>query len=69
MAPDPGKWERMAFIPKSRYVADPPPPPADRGAFPVYSSLAQRWASAGRTVPGVPDLEWERLTKTPIWPR
>ncbi|MEU8519574.1 hypothetical protein [Streptomyces sp. NBC_01216] len=68
MAPDPGKWERMAFIPKSRYVADPPTP-AEHGPIPLYSSLAQRWASAGRTVPGVPDLEWERLTKTPIWPR
>ncbi|MET9373269.1 hypothetical protein ACFYV5_29565 [Streptomyces sp. NPDC003035] len=68
MAPDPGKWERMAFIPKSRYVVDPPPP-ADRGPFPVYSSLVQQWALAGRTVPGMPDHEWERLMATPVWPR
>ncbi|MFB7375062.1 hypothetical protein [Streptomyces sp. NPDC056222] len=68
MAPDPGKWERMAFIPKSRYVADPPPP-VDRGPVPVYSALVQQWALAGRTVPGMPDREWERLTTTPVWPR
>lgn len=67
MAPDPGKWERMAFIPKSRYVADPQP--VDREPFPLYSSLARQWMLAGRTVPGVPDREWERLTRTPIWPR
>jgi hypothetical protein len=67
MAPEPGKWERLAFIPKSRHVVDPPP--VDRGPFPLYSSLAQRWSLAGRTVPGVPDHEWERLVRTPIWPR
>lgn len=72
MAPDPGKWERMAFIPRSRYVADPPPVTrVDPGPSPspLYSSMVQRWARAGRTVPGMPDLEWERLMNTPIWPR
>lgn len=67
MAPDPGKWERMAFIPKSRYVSDPPV--TDREPFPLYAQLAHQWAQAGRAVPGVPDREWERLMRTPIWPR
>ncbi|MET9951098.1 hypothetical protein ABZ135_06035 [Streptomyces sp. NPDC006339] len=67
MAPDPGKWERLAFIPKSRYVTDPSP--FDREPFPLYSALARQWAMDGRTVPGHPDREWERLTRTPIWPR
>ncbi|MGW4158747.1 hypothetical protein [Streptomyces sp. NPDC004788] len=67
MAPEPGKWERMAFIPKSRYVSDPPV--AEREPFPLYSLLAHQWIQAGRAVPGVPDREWERLMRTPIWPR
>ncbi|MFJ8664835.1 hypothetical protein [Streptomyces sp. NPDC093600] len=53
-------------------MADPPPAtridPASSPS-PVYSSMVQRWARAGRTVPGMPDLEWERLMNTPIWPR
>ncbi|MFB7029821.1 MULTISPECIES: hypothetical protein [unclassified Streptomyces] len=67
MAPEPGKWERMAFIPKSRYVSDPTP--ADRTPFPVYSALVTQWTQAGRAVPGVPDREWERLMAAPVWPR
>ncbi|WP_282697135.1 hypothetical protein [Streptomyces sp. CC208A] len=67
----PGKWERMAFIPKSRYVSEPPA--ADRSRtgsqFPVYSALVAQWTQAGRTVPGLPDREWERLMSTPVWPR
>ncbi|WP_327163946.1 hypothetical protein [Streptomyces zaomyceticus] len=66
MAPDPGKWERMAFIPKSRYVSDPAS--VDRTPFPVYSALVAQWVQAGRTVPGMPDREWERLMATPVWP-
>lgn len=67
MAPGPGKWERMAFIPKSRYVSDPPT--VDRTPFPIYSALVTQWVQAGRTVPGMPDREWERLMATPVWPR
>ncbi|MBD0711680.1 hypothetical protein BU197_25985 [Streptomyces sp. CBMA291] len=66
MAPDPGKWERMAFIPRSRHRSGPAP--ADHTPFPVYSALADQWARAGRTVPGMPDREWERLMATPVWP-
>ncbi|BAU85705.1 hypothetical protein SLA_4821 [Streptomyces laurentii] len=66
MAPDPGKWERMAFIPKSRHRADPPVVPPEQ--LPLYTSLARQWAESGRAVPGVPDREWERLARAPIWP-
>ncbi|MFF6886683.1 hypothetical protein ACFY9F_26250 [Streptomyces sp. NPDC012421] len=37
--------------------------------FPVYSALVTQWTQAGRTVPGMPDREWERLISTPVWPR
>lgn len=68
---NPGKWERMAFIPRSRYVSDPPPPERTPtpNQFPVYSALASQWAQAGRAVPGLPDREWERLMSAPVWPR
>ncbi|WP_037709670.1 hypothetical protein [Streptomyces griseus] len=61
----------MAFIPKSRYVSEPPTAERDRyhRQFPVYSALAAQWSQAGRAVPGVPDREWERLMSTPVWPR
>ncbi len=68
---NPGKWERMAFIPKSRYVSEPPTvdrTPSTR-QFPVYSALVTQWVQAGRAVPGMPDREWERLMSTPVWPR
>ncbi|MEU4075811.1 MULTISPECIES: hypothetical protein [Streptomyces] len=44
------------------------PPPADRTPFPLYSALVTQWVQAGRTVPGMPDREWERLMATPVWP-
>ncbi len=67
----PGKWERMAFIPKSRYVSEPRAAERFRssGQFPVYSALVAQWTEAGRTVPGMPDREWERLVSAPVWPR
>ncbi|MFC9729338.1 MULTISPECIES: hypothetical protein [Streptomyces] len=52
-------------------MSDPPtadPAPSTR-QFPVYSALVTQWVQAGRTVPGVPDREWERLMSTPVWPR
>ncbi|MEU3427074.1 hypothetical protein [Streptomyces gardneri] len=57
----------MAFIPKSRYVSDRPI--VDHTPFPVYSALVTQWVQAGRTVPGMPDREWERIMATPVWPR
>ncbi|MFE7135112.1 hypothetical protein ACFVIM_30070 [Streptomyces sp. NPDC057638] len=32
---------------------------------PIYERLTQEWAGAGRTLPGVPDGEWSRLTQFP----
>ncbi|MFD6227375.1 hypothetical protein ACFWFZ_10895 [Streptomyces sp. NPDC060232] len=34
----------------------------------IYLSVVQRWREAGRTLPGHPDEEWERLISQPCWP-
>lgn len=34
----------------------------------IYMSLVKRWREAGRTLPGHPDEEWERLISQPCWP-
>ncbi|MGW6690177.1 hypothetical protein [Streptomyces sp. NPDC054961] len=34
----------------------------------IYLSLVTRWREAGRTLPGHPDEEWERLISQPCWP-
>ncbi|MBT2472318.1 hypothetical protein J7E97_31840 [Streptomyces sp. ISL-66] len=34
----------------------------------IYHSLVTRWREAGRTLPGHPDEEWERLVSQPCWP-
>ncbi|MFJ9548414.1 hypothetical protein [Streptomyces erythrochromogenes] len=34
----------------------------------IYLSVVQRWREAGRTLPGYPDEEWERLISQPYWP-
>ncbi|MCJ1679058.1 hypothetical protein MTF65_17270 [Streptomyces sp. APSN-46.1] len=56
---------------RARSAGYPPPPAA---AFPpgdqstIYLSLVKRWREAGRTLPGHPDEEWERLISQPCWP-
>ncbi|WP_327262908.1 hypothetical protein OG444_16555 [Streptomyces sp. NBC_01232] len=40
--------------------------PADQPT--IYLSLVKRWREAGRTLPGHPDEEWERLISQPCWP-
>ncbi|MFF4582944.1 hypothetical protein [Streptomyces sp. NPDC001389] len=40
--------------------------PGDPAA--IYLSLVKRWREAGRTLPGHPDEEWERLISQPYWP-
>ncbi|MEV8532811.1 hypothetical protein [Streptomyces sp. NPDC051211] len=52
-------WVR---IPASR--AEQPVGPAPT----IYMSLVKRWREAGRTLPGHPDEEWERLISQPSWP-
>ncbi|MFD8292076.1 hypothetical protein ACFV2B_28175, partial [Streptomyces lavendulae] len=39
---------------------------ADQAA--IYLALLKRWREAGRTLPGHPDEEWERLISQPCWP-
>ncbi|MFD9303331.1 hypothetical protein ACFWCB_11850 [Streptomyces sp. NPDC060048] len=34
----------------------------------IYLALVERWREAGRTLPGHPDEEWERLISQPCWP-
>ncbi|MFJ6484383.1 MULTISPECIES: hypothetical protein [unclassified Streptomyces] len=34
----------------------------------IYLSVVKRWREAGRTLPGHPDEEWERLISQPYWP-
>ncbi|MCM2389200.1 hypothetical protein [Streptomyces albipurpureus] len=39
------------------------------GEIPIFEQLSQEWAAAGRTLPGVPDLEWARLSQFPVYQR
>lgn len=42
---------------------------ASHGVQPtIYLTLVKRWREAGRTLPGHPDEEWERLISQPCWP-
>ncbi|MFK0255956.1 hypothetical protein [Streptomyces sp. NPDC090445] len=45
-----------------------PPAPAAPDPSAIYLSLLKRWREAGRTLPGHPDEEWERLISQPYWP-
>lgn len=61
MAPHAGKWQRVPLIPQSRQATEAETPP-------VYSALTREWKALGRTVPGLPDREWDALVSTPVWP-
>ncbi|MCD0485178.1 hypothetical protein LO771_23035 [Streptacidiphilus sp. ASG 303] len=41
------------------------PPPPSWGDTPLFASLAEQWRAGGRTVPGMPDTEWNDLTRRP----
>ncbi|UQX01548.1 hypothetical protein [Streptomyces sp. RerS4] len=71
-------WVR---IPASRAEQSPARPAAAAASGPgpfgsfgsgdqasIYLSLVKRWREAGRTLPGHPDEEWERLISQPCWP-
>ncbi|MGW6708325.1 hypothetical protein ACWGDE_26000 [Streptomyces sp. NPDC054956] len=45
-----------------------PYPSAPYDPSSIYLSLVKRWREAGRTLPGHPDEEWERLISQPCWP-
>ncbi|MEE1770683.1 hypothetical protein PUR34_21735 [Streptomyces sp. JV185] len=34
---------------------------------PIYRALLRRWESAGRTLPGRHDQEWNRIMAMPVW--
>lgn len=62
---------------QSAYAQDPyPQAPYPAAQYPqaaydpsmIYLSLVKRWQEAGRTLPGHPDEEWERLISQPCWP-
>lgn len=40
-------------------------PPASWLDTPLFASLAEQWRAIGRTVPGIPDAEWNNLTGGP----
>ncbi|MFI5762154.1 hypothetical protein ACIA8F_14575 [Streptomyces sp. NPDC051563] len=48
--------------------AQAPYPQAPYDPSMIYLSLVKRWQEAGRTLPGHPDEEWERLISQPCWP-
>ncbi|MEV6950898.1 hypothetical protein [Streptomyces sp. NPDC051183] len=54
------------------YAPYPPYPPYAGSTYGdqtmIYMSLVKRWREAGRTLPGHPDEEWERLISQPCWP-
>ncbi|MFI8261506.1 MULTISPECIES: hypothetical protein [unclassified Streptomyces] len=78
--PGPGPAARPAARPAAKAAASPYAPPAyappaygpPGHAAPdqptIYLSLVKRWQEAGRTLPGHPDEEWERLISQPCWP-
>ncbi|MGG2459330.1 hypothetical protein ACO0M4_05825 [Streptomyces sp. RGM 3693] len=35
---------------------------------PIFDALAERWAAAGRLVPGTDDHEWTMLVEQAPWP-
>lgn len=65
--------ERLAVFRKKRAEGLPiararargriPGEPPDQGT-PLYTQLAEEWAARGATVPGLPDLLWQRLASS-----
>ncbi|MFE5772080.1 hypothetical protein ACFQ7O_27370 [Streptomyces sp. NPDC056485] len=70
-----GPAARPASRPATRAATSPyapgahtPPGHAAPDQPTIYLSLVRRWQEAGRTLPGHPDEEWERLISQPCWP-
>ncbi|MEU8483696.1 hypothetical protein [Streptomyces sp. NPDC048641] len=51
------------FIPQSRES------PECRIDEPLYGALLDSWRRRGRTLPGLPDREWDEIAARDIWPR
>ncbi|MFI9581218.1 hypothetical protein ACIHCQ_05125 [Streptomyces sp. NPDC052236] len=58
----PARWQRVQTL------APPSPASAPVGSSPIYEQLTREWAAEGRTLPGLPDLEWNRLSHYPPRP-
>ncbi|MET9362141.1 hypothetical protein ABZX93_14620 [Streptomyces sp. NPDC006632] len=58
-----GAWRRQTFIPITRRRFE-----SEAAAEPVYADLVRSWAAEGRTVPGLPDWEWNQLVNGSCWP-
>ncbi len=56
-----GRARRRLMTPRREESVPHAPDP------PIYRDLLNRWASAGRTLPGRRDQEWNRLTAAPVW--
>lgn len=65
-AEQPGTARATGYDHTPYATAAAPAPYADQPA--IYLSLVRRWREAGRTLPGHPDEEWERLVSQPCWP-
>ncbi|OKH92751.1 hypothetical protein AB852_22415 [Streptomyces uncialis] len=46
----------------------PAPEPSPRPDPPLYHELLAQWTERGRTLPGHPDPEWDRLTAPLVRP-
>lgn len=75
--PHPHAQDSYAQSPYAPYAPDSYPqvqypqaqyPQAPYDPSMIYLSLLKRWQEAGRTLPGHPDEEWERLISQPCWP-
>ncbi|MER5869060.1 hypothetical protein [Streptomyces sp. NPDC002044] len=61
-------YDRPPYATNAGYDRAPYAAPAYPAQPPIYLSLVTRWREAGRTLPGHPDEEWERLISQPYWP-
>ncbi|MCY0945851.1 MULTISPECIES: hypothetical protein [Streptomyces] len=61
-------YDRPSYATNAGYDRAPYAAPAHPAQPPIYLSLVTRWREAGRTLPGHPDEEWERLISQPCWP-
>jgi hypothetical protein len=53
------RWQRVHTVTAPNPVSTP------AGTSPIYEQLVREWTAAGRTLPGMPDMEWNRLAHYP----
>lgn len=58
-----GRWQRQGLIPTSRHS------PEEHVLEPIHAALIDDWRSRGKTLPGRPDQEWNRIVSRDPWPR